>query len=167
MLTESLLKRCEDFEKKMTDYGIKGQSIAKIFGSDVFKEDIWDFYSIEKWFPTEKGKMRFKHKNEEILDSSDIVKCGKLFDEDDEEPRRRKKRKKRRVKNVEAILPRLKNPPDIVRERMVDKEKKPPERWIRGIVDVLDGLTVGGKQSGLKENAKNEDHNLVLSTLKS
>jgi predicted ATP-binding protein involved in virulence len=74
---EEMWKICRKFEEDMEKAGIKGQSITGAFDANMFSEEIWTYYDVEKWFPEEKGMRRFKVNGEENLDEVEIMKQWK------------------------------------------------------------------------------------------
>jgi hypothetical protein len=138
-------KLCVKFEEDLEKAGIKGQSITKAFDANMFAEEIWNYYQVEKWFPEEKGMRRFTLDGEENLDEYELLN------------QLRKKRCRLKDKKRKG---RRKKPPDKENSwevKRIESKKKPPDKR-KGMLDALYGITVMGKQTGVEVN-KSKDLN--------
>jgi hypothetical protein len=141
---EEMWRICIKFEDEMGEAGIKGQSITKAFDGNMFNEEIWTRYSVEQWFPEEKGADRFLFNGEENLSEMEMMKHW-------HKRKRKLKLKKRRKKPRKP--PDKKEPWETL---MAGKRiKKPPDKR-KGLLDALYVITVMGKQSEVKVNTRKD-----------
>jgi hypothetical protein len=144
---------CIKFEEDMKKAGIKGKSITKSFEENIFEEEIWNFYEVNKWFPEEEFKRRFILEGEENLDEMDILtQLGK-----------KKGRIKERVKRKGRKKKKPPDKDDAEESLSIRRNKKPPDKK-KGLLDALYGLTVMRRQSDV-EAFKSKDDNLSSGNL--